>query len=82
MMQCSVLLFAQLAETVGANRLELDLQDGSTVSDALDTLSGSHPGIADLRPILAVAVNERYCTQSTALTDGDTIALIPPVSGG
>ncbi len=82
MMQCSVLLFAQLAETVGANRLELDLQDGSTVSDALDTLSGSHPGIADLRPILAVAVNERYSTQATVLTDGDTIALIPPVSGG
>jgi molybdopterin converting factor subunit 1 len=82
MMQCSVLLFAQLAETVGANRLTLDLPDGSTVSDALDTLSDRHPGIADLRTILAVAVNERYASQTAALTDGDTIALIPPVSGG
>ncbi len=82
MMQCGVLLFAQLAETVGANRLTLDLQDGSTVSDALDALSDQHPGIAEARPILAVAVNERYCTQAAALTDGDTIALIPPVSGG
>ena len=82
MMQCSVLLFAQLAETVGANRLTLELPDGSTVSDALDTLSGRHPEIADLRPILAVAVNERYSTHTAELTNGDTIALIPPVSGG
>ncbi len=81
-MQCSILLFAQLAETVGANHLTLEVSDGSTVSDALDTLSARHPGIAELRPILAVAVNERYSTQTTVLTDGDTIALIPPVSGG
>ncbi len=82
MMQCGVLLFAQLAETVGANRLTIELPDGSTVSGAVDVLSARHPGIAEARPILAVAVNERYCTPATALTDGDTIALIPPVSGG
>ncbi len=81
-MQCNVLLFAQLAETVGTDRLTVELPEGSTVSGALDTLSAQHPGIAEVRPILAVAVNERYCTQAGTLSAGDTIALIPPVSGG
>ena len=81
-MQCEVLLFAQLAEAVGHDRLTVDLPDGATVADALDALSNDHAAIVDMRPTLAVAVNERYCNGATALADGDTIALIPPVSGG
>jgi molybdopterin converting factor subunit 1 len=81
-MQCTVLVFAQLAEKVGTDRLTLDLADGSTVGAALDALAADHAPIADLRAVLAVAVNERYCNKATTLNDGDTIALIPPVSGG
>ena len=29
-----------------------------------------------------VKVNERYCNTATVLNDSDTLALIPPVSGG
>ncbi len=43
-MQCNVLLFAQLAKTVGADRLTIELPVGSTVSGALDTLSARRPG--------------------------------------
>ena len=81
-MQCEVLLFAQLAEAIGHDRLTVDLPGGATVADALDALSNDHAAIVDMRPTLAVAVNERYGKGSTALADGDTIALIPPVSGG
>jgi molybdopterin converting factor small subunit len=52
------------------------------LADALDALSNDHAAIVSLRPTLAVAVNERYCSGATALAEGDTIALIPPVSGG
>ena len=81
-MRCEVLLFAQLAEAVGHDRLTVDLPDDATVTDALVALSNDHAAIVDMRPTLAVAVNERYVKGSTALADGDTIALIPPVSGG
>ena len=81
-MRCDVLLFANLAEAVGTNRLTVELPDTATVADALDKLSGDQPRIAELRDTLAVAVNERYCSPATPLNDGDTIALIPPVSGG
>ena len=81
-MVVTVLLFAHLAETSGAERLSIDLPAGSTVADALDRLAGTHPSIAAIRPILAVAVNERYAATDQILCDGDTLALIPPVSGG
>ena len=81
-MQCTVLVFAQLAETLGTDRVSLELAAGSTVAAALDTLAATHAPIAQLRPVLAVAVNDRYCDTSTLLNDGDTLALIPPVSGG
>ncbi|MHC4128763.1 MAG: molybdopterin converting factor subunit 1 [Planctomycetota bacterium] len=81
-MRCEVLLFAQLVEAVGHDRLTVDLPDGATAADALDVLASDHPALRDMRRTLAVAVNERYCAESRALGDGDTIALIPPVSGG
>ncbi len=81
-MQCTVLVFAQLAETLGTDRISLELSAGSTVAAALDTLAATHPPIAQLRAVLAVAVNDCYCSTATTLNDGDTLALIPPVSGG
>jgi molybdopterin converting factor subunit 1 len=81
-MRCHVLLFANLAEATGQTSFELELSDGATVRDALDELAARHEAIADAKAGLAVAVNEAYCDVDRALAEGDTIAIIPPVSGG
>ena len=81
-MHCQVLLFAQLAETIGTDRLTIELPEGATVADALAVLSKAHEAIARTGSTIAVAVNEQYCPAARVLSDGDTIALIPPVSGG
>jgi molybdopterin converting factor subunit 1 len=81
-MRCQVLVFAQLREAIGCDRIELDLRDGATVGDALDRLSQQHASVAQLRSKIAVAVDEKYAAMSAPLRDGCTIALIPPVSGG
>ena len=81
-MKCDVLLFAQLRETIGHDRLAIELDDGATVADALERLMRDHEIVRDMRGRVAVAVNETYQPQTTQLNDGDTIALIPPVSGG
>ncbi len=81
-MQCHVLLFAQLAEAIGSDRLMIELPEGATVADALAVLSKAHEAIATTANAIAVAVNEQYCATTAVLSDGDTIALIPPVSGG
>lgn len=81
-MRCNVLLFAGIAEALGTDHLALELAEGSTVAEALNALCRDHQTIASARESLAVAVNERYHPNTTTLRDGDTIAIIPPVSGG
>ena len=81
-MRCDVLLFARLADEVGRDRLTIDLQDGATVADAVAHLAADHEALREMRDVFAVAVNERYGGPGTPLHDGDTLALIPPVSGG
>ena len=81
-MQCTVLFFAHAAEAAGVRKRELDLPPGATAGDAIDILCAAHPGLGALRSGLAVSVNERYVAPETVLEDGQTLALIPPVSGG
>jgi molybdopterin converting factor subunit 1 len=81
-MKCSVLLFAHLRESIGRDRLTIQLSDGATVADAVEQLSREHEIIRTMQGRIAVAVDEKYQSANTKLHDGCTIALIPPVSGG
>ena len=82
-MVVQVRLFAMLRERAGRDSVEIDLSDGATVQDALE-LVGKRHGLEDLlerMPIVA-AVNREYAPEGSTLTEGDELALIPPVSGG
>ena len=81
-MHITVLCFAELAEAVGAARLELELPDGADVGSAMSALSRQHPSIRARRDTLAVAVNECFAESGRTLQNGDTMALVGPVSGG
>lgn len=81
-MRIKVMLFANAAELVGASTMALDLPGEASVLDALDALEVAYPAIGPLRSGLAVAVNHVYSNLATPLSDGDEVALIPPVSGG
>jgi molybdopterin synthase catalytic subunit len=76
-MHVTVRLFAALRERAGAGELELELPEGSGLGEVWRAL-----GIGDEPPGLLYAVNRRYAGAETRLTDGDEVALIPPVSGG
>jgi molybdopterin synthase catalytic subunit len=78
----TVLLFAQARERAGRSRGTLDLPEGSRVSDALAALEREHPALAELRPHLAVAVDQQLANPASPLRDGAELALLPPVSGG
>lgn len=82
LIQCRILLFANLAESVGARSVAVALSAPATVSDALDTAAEEYPVIAEMRDHLAVAMGDCYVTSDHTIEDGDEIALIPPVSGG
>ena len=78
-----VRLFAILREQAGSDSLQIELDEGATVADALARL-GSDPSLADLLARLPVqmAVNRDYAGPDTPLRAEDELALIPPISGG
>jgi MoaE-MoaD fusion protein len=82
-MRITVRLFAVLRERAGCAELDLDLPAGATAGDAMAALS-RETGIGELGDELpiGVAVNREYSARDAPLSDGDELALIPPVSGG
>ena len=81
-MRIEVRLFAQARERVGSSRTLLELPEGSSVSDALTLLERAYPGLSELRPHLAVAVDGTLARTGEVLVEGCELALLPPVSGG
>ena len=77
-MNIHVRLFAALRERVGTSHLDLELPEGAQVADVWPAL-----GLGGAEPSsLAFALNRAYADREDVLSDGDEVALIPPVSGG
>ena len=75
-------LFAILRDRAGVSALIVTLPEPSAAAAARAAVLEQHPELADLLPQVAVAVNQSYAADDTALHDGDEVAFIPPVSGG
>jgi molybdopterin synthase catalytic subunit/molybdopterin converting factor small subunit len=78
----TALLFGQAREWAGASDLNLELDAPATVELAFAKLKSQHPKLAEMERSLLFAVNEEYASLSDRLSDGDRLAVLPPVSGG
>ena len=67
--------FARYRDRLGFS--ELELPAASTLGELL-----SDPRFAALPTEALLAVNQSFADRSTPLTEGDEVALMPPVSGG
>jgi molybdopterin synthase catalytic subunit/molybdopterin converting factor small subunit len=73
----TVKLFAGLRERAGESERDVELDAGARVADVWPPLElGEEP------EGLLYAVNKEYAPPDRRLSDGDEVALIPPVSGG
>jgi MoaE-MoaD fusion protein len=81
-MRIRIRLFAMQRELAGTREVPIDLDAGATVADAWTALVARHPVLAPGRDSVRFARNGAYAEASTPLTDGDEVAMIPPVSGG
>lgn len=80
-MRITVRTFAMLRE-LSADRLELDLPNGSQLEDAWIALAERYPALLPHRPFVRPAHNGAYADWSAGLAVGDVVAFLPPVSGG
>ena len=82
-MQIRVRLFASLAEAVGCRELTLGgLAEPLTAGAVGEALFERFPQAAGMRESVMYAVNAEYVQADFPVTSRDSVALIPPVSGG
>lgn len=75
-----VLLFAELQERAGKSEVMVKA-DSISVQELKEKYLLKYD-MADLLAQAMLAVNEEYSEEDTVLKSGDTVAFIPPVSGG
>ncbi len=81
-MKIRLLYFHRAREAAGRSSETADLPARATSTDALAWAVNQHPALAPIRSILRVAINEEYAPIDRPLADGDTVAFLPPISGG
>ncbi|MEM5597410.1 molybdopterin converting factor subunit 1 [Niallia circulans] len=74
-----LLFFAGVKETIGKEAMELEWQ-GQTIAQVKEYLLSAFPSLS-LQGVM-VAVNEEFAMDEDIVEENDTIAFIPPVSGG
>ncbi|SFO97657.1 molybdopterin converting factor subunit 1 [Salibacterium halotolerans] len=75
----NILFFARLREEAGQESLHVE-KAGCTIKELKEWLDKEYR-LSGLNRTMT-AVNEEFTTDDTKVTEGDTIAFIPPVSGG
>ncbi|HZY57820.1 MAG TPA: molybdopterin converting factor subunit 1 [Rubrobacteraceae bacterium] len=77
-----VLLFGAAADRAGTRQIEVPVTDGVTLGELWSVLADRYPGLVPMRETLAFAVNDKYARMEDAISPGDEVAILPPVSGG
>jgi len=81
-MKVRVLFFARYGELVGQDEREVTIPGTATVGDLLSQLRSSLPGAEKFPVRPMVAVNQAHSGLEASLSEGDEIALLPPLAGG
>jgi molybdopterin converting factor subunit 1 len=81
-MQVTVRLFARLRDIAGAAELTREAPAGASVGAVWASLVAEYPELSAYEKSISCAVNEDYSRFTAAVSEGDEIAFLPPVSGG
>ena len=81
-MKIRVLAFASAQEALGASEIDYDLPAGGDLDALRDGLVARDSLFEALWPRLAIAIDGQLVHGNTELSEGQEVALLPPVSGG
>ena len=80
-MKIEVLFFGITTDLIGKKSISFDILEGMTVNDVKEKLLKTYPKLVQHQSF-SIALNMEYAEGNNLIKNGDTIALIPPVSGG
>jgi molybdopterin converting factor small subunit len=78
----SVRFFARYAELAGCTWSHVNLDTPATVGDVIARVREVFPGTQAMPARPLAALNLRQVTLDAPVTEGDEVALLPPLSGG
>ena len=81
-MRVRVLFFGVLKDIVGASEDTVEFAGGGRLTAVFDHYARRFPKLRELGPSVVLALNQQFASPDAALSDGDEIAFLPPVSGG
>jgi molybdopterin synthase sulfur carrier subunit len=79
-MRINVLYFARLKQDTGLAEESVEME-GSTVRELYTQCQSLH-GLSHRFEDIRAATNDAFCDGDTLLKNGDTVAFMPPMSGG
>ncbi len=80
-MQIQLLFFGITSEIIGKRSDDITVLEGITIGELKATLMLEYPKLKNYNSF-SIALNTEYAIDDIILKNGDTVALIPPVSGG
>tara|TARA_Y100000996_G_C22454781_1_gene615402 strand:- start:558 stop:809 length:252 start_codon:yes stop_codon:yes gene_type:complete len=81
-MKIKVLFFASYREKSGVKTDIFNISDDSNLKMLIDKVVQKFPLLHSDPSKIVAAINEEFCDHTHLLSEGDIVALIPPVSGG
>ena len=91
-MQVKLRLWGIFQELAGEREVGVEFPPGSTIGDLLELLIKRHgkqfkkeffkPGSREVRPYVKLLLNGKATKPKAKLSEGDVVAIFPPVGGG
>lgn len=74
--------FGGLREIAGATEETFSLPEGATIGSLIEKVCSGRQAAEKLVAAASFALGGKYCGREAALSDGETVTIIPPVAGG
>ncbi len=81
-MNVTILFFATLKDRAKTNRAQVALPEGATIAQLKKQVAEQFPETASALASCIASRNKEFASEAEALSEGDEVALFPPVSGG
>ena len=81
-MKIHVQFYAQLRDLVGVSKLDFDVSQGGNVAELLSKIYELKPALRAQDKTTLVGSGVDFVERNHVLSDGEEVALMPPVQGG